>query len=582
MKNISTIALLSLSVAGQSQATGEKAAQSVSPPNVIFFALDDLNEWINPLGYDQAITPNLNRLAKAGVTFTNAHAPSTYCAPSRTAIFTGLQASTTGCYGNEIYHFDFPDLVPLQVAFKEGGYNTWGAGKLFHHRGGYVDLRGWNEYFARTQEIIDSGYEMGAFGSDYLFPDPCPYSPYYRETGKEITGGAFLEWGPIPDSLEDSMKATIRTNWVVDLLRQTHEKPFFIGLGLYHPHYPNYVPQKYFDMYDLEHIQLPNHDPAHMDDLPPNIRNQMLNRRRNHLEVLLDHGIYKDAVRAYLAAVTYADAMLGRVLDALEESDYGDNTIVIVWSDQGYHLGEKGQWGKHTLWRETSRVPFIVSGADLAKDKKVGTTVGLIDLYPTLAELCNLPQQHQLDGVSLASILKNPETAEDRDLFIPGHIRERYAVVNSNYRYIKYEKNIGEEFYDLKKDPYEWNNLAGEQSYESIIEEMKKAVPTTFSPEATPRNDLKLIIEGKGFRWERKNVSVPKLNNSKSLNVYPVPANDILHIDYYKRVDKFKIVNIFGKVVMEEKNHENLVNISGLQSGLYFIQVNDEVTRFIK
>lgn len=582
MKNISTIALLSLSVAGHSQAVDEKTAQSATQPNVIFFALDDLNDWINPLGYEQAITPNYNRLANSGVTFTNAHAPSTYCAPSRTAIFTGLQASTTGCYGNEIYHYDFPDLVPLQVAFKLGGYNAWGAGKLFHHRGGYVDLRGWNEYFARSREIIDAGYETGAYGSDYLLPDPYPYSPYYRETDNEITGGRFMEWGPIPDSLEEKITATIRTNWVVDLLKQTHEKPFFIGLGLYHPHYPNYVPQKYFDMYDLEQIQLPNHDPAHLDDLPANIRNQMLNRRRIHLEVLLELGIYKDAVRAYLAAVTYTDAMLGRVLDALEDSDYKDNTIVVVWSDHGYHLGEKGQWGKHTLWRETSRVPLIFAGADLAKDKKVETTVGLIDLYPTLIELCDLPQQHQMDGVSLVPVLKEPELAEERNLFIPGHIRERYAVINSNYRYIKYEKNIGEEFYDLKEDPYEWNNLAGDQKYESIIEEMKKAVPAIFSPEATPRNDLKLIIEGDGFRWEPKNVSVPELNNSKSFGVYPVPANEILYINSYMAVENYKIVDIFGKVVIEERSNKNSIDISGLQSGLYFIQVNDEVTRFIK
>ena len=582
MKNISTIALLSLSVAGHSQAVDEKTAQSATQPNVIFFALDDLNDWINPLGYEQAITPNYNRLANSGVTFTNAHAPSTYCAPSRTAIFTGLQASTTGCYGNEIYHYDFPDLVPLQVAFKLGGYNAWGAGKLFHHRGGYVDLRGWNEYFARSREIIDAGYETGAYGSDYLLPDPYPYSPYYRETDNEITGGRFMEWGPIPDSLEEKITATIRTNWVVDLLKQTHEKPFFIGLGLYHPHYPNYVPQKYFDMYDLEQIQLPNHDPAHLDDLPANIRNQMLNRRRIHLEVLLELGIYKDAVRAYLAAVTYTDAMLGRVLDALEDSDYKDNTIVVVWSDHGYHLGEKGQWGKHTLWRETSRVPLIFAGADLAKDKKVETTVGLIDLYPTLIELCDLPQQHQMDGVSLVPVLKEPELAEERNLFIPGHIRERYAVINSNYRYIKYEKNIGEEFYDLKEDPYEWNNLAGDQKYESIIEEMKKAVPAIFSPEATPRNDLKLIIEGDGFRWEPKNVSVPELNNSKSFGVYPVPANEILYINAYMAVENYKIVDIFGKVVIEERSNKNSIDISGLQSGLYFIQVNDEVTRFIK
>lgn len=582
MQKLTTIVLMSLSVAGQSQTANEETVKSDAKPNVIFFALDDLNGWINPLGYEQAITPNLDRLAKAGVTFTNAHAPGVYCAPSRTSIFTGLQASTTGCYGHEIYHYDYPDLVPLQLAFQEGGYNTWGAGKLFHHRGGYVDLRGWNEFFARSQEIKDSGYEMGAFGSDYLLPDPYPYSPYYRETDKEMTGGRFLEWGPIPDSLEEQITATIRTNWVVDLLKQTHDTPFFIGLGLYHPHYPNYVPQKYFDMYDVEQIQLPNHDLADLDDLPASIRNRMENRRRNHLEVLLDLGIYKEAVRAYLASVTYADAMLGRVLDALENSDYKDNTIIIMWSDHGYHLGEKGQWGKHTLWRETSRVPFIVSGADLAKDKKIETTVGLIDLYPTLIELCDLPQQHPMDGVSLAAILKDPESAQDRDLFIPDHIRGRYAVVNSNYRYIDYGESVGQEFYNLMEDPFEWNNLAGEVKYDSIIVEMKKAVPTTFSPEATPRNDLKLIIEGDGFRWEPKNVSVPEKNKSKSFGVYPVPANDILHIDYYKAIESFKIVDIFGKVVIEEKSSENSIDISGLQAGLYLIQVNDEVTRFVK
>ena len=495
----------SSSLVGHSQASEEATPKSENKPNVIFFALDDLNSWINPLGYEQAITPNFNRLAKSGVTFTNAHAPSTYCAPSRTAIFTGLQASTTGCYGNEVFYYDFPDLVPLQMAFKEGGYNAWGAGKLFHHAGGYVDLRGWNEYFARSQEVKDAGYAMGIFGSDYMYPDPYPYSPYYTKTGKDIIGGGFLEWGPIPDSLEEKITATIRTNWVVDLLKQSHEKPFFIGLGLYHPHYPNYVPEKYFNMYDVEQIQLPHHDPAVLDDLPENIRNQMLNRRQMHLEVLLEHGIYKDAVRAYLAAVTYADAMLGRVLDALEESDYNDNTVVILWSDHGYHLGEKGQWGKHTLWRETSRVPLIIAGADVAKDKTAGTTVGLIDLYPTLIELCALPQHHQMDGVSLASILKDPESAQDRDLLIPYHERGSYAVVNSNYRYIYY-KDIGEEFYNLQEDPNEWKNLAGEERYRPVIEKMKKSAPTSFSPEATSRNQLNLIIEEGGFRWKKSEV----------------------------------------------------------------------------
>ncbi len=503
MKRTLIVLLVSLLMGVNFQAVSGNTPQSEAKPNIIFFALDDLNDWVNPLGHEQAITPNLDRLAESGVTFTNAHAPGTFCAPSRTAIFTGLQASSTGCYSTEIYHYDFPDLVPLQVAFKKGGYNAWGAGKLFHHRAGAVDLRGWNEFFARTQEIKDLGYEMGADGSDYLLPDPYPYSPYYRETDNELNGGRFLEWGPIPDSLEEKVTATIRTNWVVDLLKQNHEKPFFIALGLYHPHYPNYAPQKYFDMYDLEEIQVPELKADDMDDLPEPVLRRMLGRRKKHLETLLEIGAYKDAVRAYLAATTYADAMLGRVLDALENSDYKDNTIVITWSDQGYHLGEKGQWGKHTLWQETTHVPFIVAGSDVAVNTKVETTVGLIDLYPTLIELCNLPVQHQMDGVSLASILKSPELAEERDLFIPYHERGSYAVVNSNYRYIHY-KGVGEEFYNLQDDPNEWYNLAGEEIYRPIIEEMKKAVPALFSPEATPKIDLKLIIERDGFRWVRK------------------------------------------------------------------------------
>jgi hypothetical protein len=149
-----------------------KADKSTSQPNVIFFSVDDMNDWIGPLGYDQVKTPNMDRLAESGVNFTNTHAPGVYCAPSRTAIWTGMQASTTGCYENEIYHYDFPELVPLQMAFKQGGYNTYGAGKLFHHRGGYVDLRAWNEFFSRSQEMRDMGCVLLIFQK--VFPIGIP------------------------------------------------------------------------------------------------------------------------------------------------------------------------------------------------------------------------------------------------------------------------------------------------------------------------------------------------------------------------------------------------------------------------
>ena len=499
------ISLLLLSALLFSQAVSARPDDHTSQeqPNIVFFVMDDLNDWINPLGYHQAITPNLDRLAEEGVMFTNAHAPGVYCAPSRSAIFTGLQATTTGCYRNEIYFYDYPDLVPLQKAFKQGGYTTWGAGKLFHHRGGYVDLRGWNEFFARTDEIKEMGYEMGSRGSDMPYPDPYPYSPYYRETDKVLKGGPFLEWGPIPDSLEDRMIAVQRTKWVCDLFSRPHDKPFFIGLGLYCPHFPNYAPQKYFDMYELSQVQVPYLKKDDLDDLPEGIRRRMINRRRMHQETLEEIDAVKEAVRAYLAAVTYADAMLGRVLDALEDSDHSDNTIVVMWSDQGYHHGEKGQWGKHTLWRQTTRVPLIFTGGDLPENRKVDATVGLIDLYPTLIELCDLPGQHAMDGVSLLPVLRNPESATDRSLFIPSHERGSYSVVNKNWRYIYYRDGT-EELYNVQEDPDEWYNLAGDQEYRSVINELKKVVPGEFHPGATPKNSLKLVIEGDTFHWEPK------------------------------------------------------------------------------
>jgi arylsulfatase A-like enzyme len=483
-------------------ASDRPGAPSGDRPNIVFFSFDDLNDWINPLGYNQAITPNLNRLAESGIVFTNAHAPGVYCAPSRTAIFSGLQASTTGCYTDEIFFYDYPDLVSLQMAFKQGGYNTWGAGKLFHHRAGFVDLRGWNEFFARSSEIKELGYEMGSRGSDMPYPDPFPYSPYYRKTGKDFIGGGFLEWGPIPDSLEDQMIAVQRTKWVCDLLRQSHDSPFFIGLGLYIPHYPNYAPQKYFDMYDLSQIQVPYLKKDDLDDLPEGIRNQMTNRRKMHLEVLEDIDAYRDAVRAYLAATSYADAMLGRVLDAIEEGGHADNTIVIVWSDQGYHLGEKGQWGKHTLWKHTTRVPLIIAGKDVPGNSRVNATVGLIDLYPTLIDLCRLPEQHAMDGISLAPVLKDPGSAVDRDLLIPYIEPGAFAVVNENWRYIHYHDN-SEELYNVKADPDEWYNLADDVKYRAVIEELRRSVPE-FHPGATPRKNLNLVIEGDAFHWKLK------------------------------------------------------------------------------
>jgi arylsulfatase A-like enzyme len=483
------------------------AQEIASRPNIIFFATDDLRAWINPMGYEQAKTPNLDRLANMGITFTNAQAPGAYCAPSRTAIFTGLHASTTGCYNDELYFFDDPDLVGMHRAFSQSGYKAYGAGKLFHHREGSIDMRGWEAYFARTQEVRDGGYNTGYHGSDLHYPDPHPYSPYYTETDREIDGGAFLEWGPIPNELEDSMPAGARTNWVCNLLMQEHSEPFFIGLGLYCPHYPNYAPQKYFDLYNRDSIQLPDVLEGDWLDLPDYMKTRMTNRNRIR-EELISLGAYKDAVWGYLAAVSFADAMLGRVLDTLEASAYKDNTVIVFWSDQGYHLGEKGQWGKHTLWQETTNVPLIFAGAGIPQGQVVNTTVSLIDLYPTFIDLCDLNQPHEMDGVSLMPVLKDPGSAVDRSVMMPYIERGGFVIVNQDYRYIRYHDG-SEEFYDLENDPHEWTNLAADNSYRAIMDEMAAVAPAVFREDATPRSALKLVLDGDNFYWEKKDKSEP-------------------------------------------------------------------------
>jgi len=275
-----------------------------------------------------------------------------------------------------------------------------------------------------------------------------------------------------------------------------------MALGMYLPHYPNYAPQKYFDMYNPDEIELPVIKEDDLDDLSPAIQKFYTGRSKQQKE-LEELGAVKDAVIGHLACISYADAMLGRLLDALENSPYKDNTIIVFWSDQGFHHGEKWHWGKHSLWQKTTQVPFIWAGKGIAENAKIETTVSLIDIYPTLIDLCGLNVDTKCEGTSLAPVLKNPAKAEERTVFVAHAQRGEYAVVNENWRYISYNDGY-EELYNTKEDPNEWNNLIGDEIYDEVIEELKKAVPTEFAPSATSRNDLEYIVEVDKFRWQKK------------------------------------------------------------------------------
>lgn len=476
-------------------------AVSASSPNVILFATDDLCDWVGPMGHSQAVTPNLERLARSGVTFTNAHCPGTFCAPSRTAIFTGQHASTTGCYTTQVYFHEKPELEPLQASFQQAGYATFGAGKLFHHPAGYIDRRGWNEFYLRTEKQRQEGWPLDSWGENTPIPQPYPNSSYNQ--GRLPANRFFLEWGPVPNEREEEMADTMRTNWACEVLGREHEKPFFLAVGLYTPHFPNYAPQKYFDLYDASKIETPPYKEDDLDDLPPKIRRQKIGRRKQHHERLVEIGAVEEAIHGYLASVSYADAMLGRVLDALESSPHADNTLIVFWSDHGYHHGEKGDWGKHTLWERTSNVPFIWAGPGVTKNQCVDATVSLIDIYPTLTEICRCPTKNELEGVSQAATLKNPSTAQDRDVFLPYLTPGAYAIINQGWRYIRYDDGT-EELYDAHHDPNEWDNLAAGDGHSEIKAKMRSRAPTAFATPGTPRSRLQLLTEQETFRWREK------------------------------------------------------------------------------
>lgn len=480
------------------------AASEESRPNVLFLAVDDMSDWIGCMGATpRALTPNIDRLASRGMMFSNAHTAGVFCAPSRAAIFTGQYASTTGCYETSVYFHDHPDIRPLQVSFSEAGYQTYGAGKLFHHPAGNIDQRGWTDFFIRSQEQRESGWPLNSWSEEVPFPKPFPNSIYNK--GKEIKGGLFLEWGAVSNDKEEELVDTIWTNWAVSKLKEKHDKPFFLAMGLYAPHFPNYCPQKYFDLYDPAKIELPPYKEDDLDDLPDKIRKQKTGRKNLHHKKLVELDAVDDAIHGYLACMSYADAMIGRVLDALAASAYADNTIVVLWSDHGYHHGEKGDWGKHTLWERTSNVPFIWAGPGVKEGAVSDVTVSLIDMYPTLVEQCRLPKPaHRLEGTSISGTLKDPSSAKDRDVYLPHMEPGSYAIINRDWRYIHYADDT-EELYNVKADPNEWYNLASKPEHAETIKLLRSKVPTTFAKKGVKLNKHKdLVLEGETFRWEIK------------------------------------------------------------------------------
>ncbi|MBI1390652.1 MAG: sulfatase-like hydrolase/transferase [bacterium] len=440
-------------------------ARSADRPNVLFIAVDDLNDWIGCLGgHPDTKTPNLDRLANRGVLFTRCYCSAPACNPSRASLLTGIRPSSSGVYLNsQPWRPAMPDAVTLPMWFKQNGYSTAGRGKLFH--GGYsYDPPAWDEYVKQ--------------GSN---PEP-PVKPL-----NGIKNTAHFDWGPV-DAADDDMDDFKVVEWGADFLNQKHDQPFFLACGLFRPHLPWYAPKKYFDEFPPETITLPNVNENDLDDVPP-AGVKMAKPDGDHRRVTETHN-WRKAVASYLACIHFTDAMLGRLLDALEQSQYADNTIIVLWGDHGWHLGEKLHWRKFALWEEATRMPFIVSVPGSAQNgARCDRTVTLLDVYPTLVELCGLKTNPALEGVSLTPLLHDPRREWNRPA-VTTYGRNNHSVRSERWRYIRYEDG-SEELYDHDADPLEWTNLASDARFEPVRRDLSRWMPEINAPDAEKRDATK-------------------------------------------------------------------------------------------
>lgn len=444
-------------------------ARAQSRPNVLMLAVDDWNDWIGALGgHPQVKTPNVDRLASMGMLFTDAHTAAPLCNPSRSALMTGRRPTTSGVYDNDQpWRIAMPNVVTLPEHFRNNGYRAMGAGKLFHHGRGYNDPRCWDEYFHWNPKARANGMTDG-----YSFPpDPEPARP---ATPMPSVSWRNFDWAPV-DVREEEMPDYKVASWAIERLKQNHGKPFFLAAGMFRPHIPWFVPKKYFDMYPLDEVVLPPVKDDDLADLPEAGRKMALNEHSRH-DLLVTTGNWKRAVQAYLACISFSDAMLGRILDAFEKSPARENTIVALWSDHGYHLGEKWHWHKQALWQRATHIPLIVAAPGVTKPgSRCSAPVDTMNVYPTLADLAGLPAPASADGVSLRPLLKDPAAKWDRPA-ISTYLRGNHAVYTERWHYIRYADG-SEELYDRPRDPHEWVNLAGNPAHREAKSEMARLVP---------------------------------------------------------------------------------------------------------
>jgi arylsulfatase A-like enzyme len=431
--------------------------QAADKPNVLFIAIDDLNHWVGHLGRNpQTKTPNIDRLAKMGVTFTKAYCTAPACNPSRASLMSGQRPSTTGCYTNaQNWRPGISEDKLLNSHFVKNGYRVFGAGKIYH---GAADRGGeWTDYFSGTE------------GKAKLKLHPSAPND----------GVGTIKFGPLANTDEEMPDYGV-VSYCIEKMNEKADQPFFITCGLVKPHMPFSVPKKWFDMFPLDSIQLPPHREDDLDDVPP-AGKKMAKPEGDHAAIVKS-GRWKEAVQAYLATIAFCDSQVGRLLDAWKKSPQRDNTIICLWSDHGWSLGEKSHWRKFALWEEPTRTVFVWKVPGVTQPGGVcARAVDYSCVYPTVCQLTGLPQPSHLEGRDITPLLKDPRAAWDFPA-VTTQGRQNHTVRTDGWRYIRYA-NGDEELYDETADPLEYTNLAGHTEHQARKAELAKWLPKTDAPD---------------------------------------------------------------------------------------------------
>ncbi|MDO8542980.1 MAG: sulfatase [Opitutaceae bacterium] len=469
-------------------------AASAAPPaprNVLFIALDDLNDWVGAFGGSaQARTPHLDAFARGGaVVFQRAQCPGPVCGPSRSALLSGFMPHRSGVYGNSqnmLRSALVQTHATLPEYFSQHGYHAASMGKIFHKHPADQGHWAFDRWENTSGGFPFDGEHQSSRVLNLVDGKPGPKLP---PADAEADGGdeaaSLFAWGPTREAKEKT--SDYRTaQWAAQQLAQPPQKPFFLAVGISKPHLPWYVPQEYFDRHPLSSIRIPEHRRDDLDDILDADGRKKFKPSADYRWVATSEELLKRAVQAYLAATSYADECVGMVFDALERSPARDNTIVVIFGDHGWHLTEKLRFRKATLWAESTRLPLLMRVPGMKGRQDCPRVVNLIDLYPTLIELCGLPAKPGIDGRSLAPLLRDPQTPwEHPSITING--RGNACILDERWYFIRYRDGT-EEFYDMQPDPLQWKNLirSPDPVHRAQIQRLAQLLPTTYAPDVPP------------------------------------------------------------------------------------------------